>query len=131
VKIIKVESEGGKEKKVIVSHDIAPRHVRHGRMKPSQEIGTRLISPRNTLVQNRFFTTESQRAQRNIFLFVPVQPEQIKSLLSLQNRDPILCQGPVRRLRFYFRREGIYDPIPPEAGLDHKKSSSAYSVAPW
>jgi len=30
-----------------------------------------------TLVQNRFFTTESQRAQRNIFLFVPVQPEQI------------------------------------------------------
>jgi len=47
VKIIKVESEGGKEKKVIVSHEIAPRHVRHGMMKPSQEIGTRLISPRN------------------------------------------------------------------------------------
>ena len=85
-----------------------------------------------TLVQNRFFTTESQRAQRNIFLLVPVQPEQIKSLLSLQNRDPILCQGPVRRLQFYPRREGIYDPIA-ASRLDHNKSSSAsvYSVAPW
>ena len=43
----------------------------------------------STLVQNRFFTTESQRAQRDNF-YLAGRYHQIKSLLSLQNRDPIL-----------------------------------------
>jgi len=82
-----------------------------------------------TLVQNRFFTTESQRAQRDNF-YLAGRYRQIKSLLSLQNRDPTLFQSPVRRLQFYSRREGIYDPIA-ASRLDHKKSSSVYSVPPW
>ena len=82
-----------------------------------------------TLVQNRFFTTESQRTQRDNF-YLAGRYRQIKSLLSLQNRDPTLCQSPVRRLRFYSRREGIYDPIA-ASRLDHNKSSSVYSVPPW
>ena len=82
-----------------------------------------------TLVQNSFFTTESQRAQRDNF-YLAGRYRQIKSVLSLQNRDPTLCQSPVRRLRFYSRREGIYDPIA-ASRLDHKKSSSVYSVPPW
>ena len=82
-----------------------------------------------TLVQNSFFTTESQRAQRDSF-YLAGRYRQIKSLLSLQNRDPILYQGPIRRLRFYSRSEGIYDPIA-ASRLDHKKSSSVYSVPPW
>jgi hypothetical protein len=87
------------------------------------------ISYTITLVQNSFFTTESQRAQRDNF-YLAGRYRQIKSLLSLQNRDPTLCQSPVRRLRFYSRREGIYDPIA-ASRLDHKKSSSVYSVPPW
>ena len=40
-----------------------------------------------TLVQNRNLTAETPRTQRSHFLFVPVQPEQAKSPLSLQNTD--------------------------------------------
>ena len=40
-----------------------------------------------TLVQNRNLTAETPRTQRSHFLFVPVQPEQIKSPLSRQNTD--------------------------------------------
>jgi hypothetical protein len=39
------------------------------------------------LVQNRNLTAETPRTQRSHFLFVPVQPEQIKSPLSRQNTD--------------------------------------------
>ena len=45
-------------------------------------IGLELI-----FVQNRNLTAETPRTQRTHFLFVPVQPEQIKSPLSRQNTD--------------------------------------------
>ena len=49
---------------------------------PHPWIGLELI-----FVQNRNLTAETPRTQRTHFLFVPVQPEQIKSPLSRQNTD--------------------------------------------
>jgi hypothetical protein len=56
---------------------------------------------------------------------------QIKDVLSFQDPDPILYQNALKHLGFDSRRDEVYDPIPPQAGLDHKKSPSVPSVSPW